>query len=381
LVLFGNVPLLGNERANIETLDQLQQQGAQVKFLIRREWTYDTIQKELNRRHLAFEFVPFFDTIMYGHGVRVWLKNVLGIVGGSWALFRQILSFRPTHLHVGSTAWVLNFCPIVLFSRIPLVFRAGELPATHHPLWKWIWRLTCSRSSVFVCDSQYLKREIVRLGAPESRCEVVYAPAPRQREAKRAASPRSLESPLVILYVGQISAQKGVHLLVQAAERLIQEYPVRFIIAGDFSWRNPFGQELSSRVHESGLDKRVSFLGFVEDIEPLYQKAHLHVAPSVSHESYGLTVVEAKAHAIPSIVFPTGGLVELVEHQRDGWVCEASTAKCLENAIVRYLREPSLLQVEGEAAFASLTERLQVDEYGRRWARIYTGSLNDRVSG
>ena len=111
LVLFGNVPLLGNERANIETIDQLRQKGADVRFLIRKEWTSESIQAELMRRGLAFEFVPYFDAIRYSAGVGSWIKNVHGILGGSAALLRQIWSFKATHLHVGSTAWVLNFLP------------------------------------------------------------------------------------------------------------------------------------------------------------------------------------------------------------------------------------------------------------------------------
>ena len=58
------------------------------------------------------------------------------------------------------------------------MFRAGELPPRHHALWRWIWRYTCRRAAVFVCDSQFLKDQIVALGAPPERCEVIYAPAP-----------------------------------------------------------------------------------------------------------------------------------------------------------------------------------------------------------
>jgi hypothetical protein len=109
LVLFGNVLLLGNERANIETIDQLKQRGEEVLFLIRREWTVESIQTELKRRNLPFLFAPFYDAIRRGNGLRVWLRNIGGIIGGSWVLFRRIRPFKATHLHVGSTAWILNF--------------------------------------------------------------------------------------------------------------------------------------------------------------------------------------------------------------------------------------------------------------------------------
>jgi glycosyltransferase involved in cell wall biosynthesis len=370
LVLFGNVPLLGNERVNIETIDQLRQKGADVRFLIRKEWTSESIQVELKRRNLAFEFVPYFDAIRYGFGLGVWINNIFGVVGGSWALSRQIGSFNPTHLHVGSTAWVLNFLPALLVSRLPLIFRVGEMPARHHALWRAVWRYTCRRAAAFVCDSEFIRREIIAIGAPAERCEVVYAPAPSRLQPMVPTRTKST-SPLVVLYIGQISAHKGVDILVDVAERLVGEAPLHFLLAGDLSWNNPLGQSLERRVHERGLQDRIQFLGFVDDIEPLYAVARLHVAPTVSPEPYGLTVIEAKAHSVPSIVFPSGGLMELVEHGRDGWVCEEPNARSLEAAIRHYLDNPTSLVEQGEAAFRSSRERLRVQDYGERWAMVY----------
>jgi glycosyltransferase involved in cell wall biosynthesis len=122
----------------------------------------------------------------------------------------------------------------------------------------------------------------------------------------------------------------------------VQQLPIRFIIAGDLSWNNPFGQALVKRVSDLGLQKEIEFVGFVDDIESLYASAHLHVAPTVSEEPYGLTIVEAKAHGVPSIVFPSGRLVELVDYGCDGWVCESPTAASLEAAIRQYVIHPAI---------------------------------------
>ena len=112
---------------------------------------------------------------------------------------------------------------------------------------------------------------------------------------------------MTVFYIGQISANKGVDLLVDVALRLVVEYPVRFLIAGDYSWKNPMAQALIQKVGDLGLQDRIVFTGFVDDIDPLYAQSHVHVAPSVLEEAYGLTVVEAKKHSLPSIVFPSGG--------------------------------------------------------------------------
>lgn len=280
LVLFGNVPLYGNERINIETLDQLQQRGAAVLFLIRKEWTEQAIQPELRRRGLAFRCVPYYDAVRRGVGWYTWWRNLRGILGGSLALLREARRFRASHLHVGTTSWVLNFLPALMLSPLPLVFRAGDVPALHHPLWRWVWRYTRRRAAAFVCDSEFVRGRLIGLGAPPERCSVIYAPAPTRAKITdggavngeaagvEAASGATWApgQPPTFLYVGQISAEKGVDLLVEAAIPLAQRRACRFVIAGDYTWRNPLGEALVARISELGLEQWISFTGFVDDI-------------------------------------------------------------------------------------------------------------------
>lgn len=119
LVLFGNLPLWGQERANIETLDLLRKRGADVMFLIRDEYTQGGIQSELARKGLKYSFVSYYGAVRYRVNLRVWIFNVYSIFWGSLQLLGWLRRFHASHIHVGSTAWVLNFIPALLLSRIP----------------------------------------------------------------------------------------------------------------------------------------------------------------------------------------------------------------------------------------------------------------------
>jgi glycosyltransferase involved in cell wall biosynthesis len=370
LVLFGNVPLYGNERANIETLSALQRAGAEVLFLIRSHWTKDTIQPELTRQGLKFVEVPYSNSVRYGVSLWIWLTNVVSVFSGSFQLLRLLRANKATHIHVGSTAWILNFLPALWLTRVPLVFRAGDVPPQHHLLWRLVWKFSRRRAAVIVCDSNFVREELVALGADPKKCRVIYAPAPaRANEPQRRV--RKATSQLTVLYVGQITQSKGIDLLVRVAERLVREYPVKFVVAGDYSWKNPMGWALVDRVAQSGLAKVIAFTGFVSDIDRLYADADLHVVPSVWPEPYGLTVLESKQRAVASVVFPVGGLRETVEHGVDGWVCATATEDELEHALRYYFERPQLCDTQGQAAYLSLTCRLKVHEYAARWTQVY----------
>lgn len=371
IVLFGNVPLLGNERANIETLRQLRDQGAEVLFLIRSDYTCESIQPELRRLGLPFRFCPYYDALRFGVGPITWLRNLWGIAAGSSLLLALTIRWRPTHFHLGSTAWVINFLPAMMLTRVPLVFRSGDIPPQHHALWRWMWSYLTRRAAAFVCDSQFVLHKLIELGTPPDRCEVIYAPPPNRTASAGPAGVHYDKTNFTILYVGQISADKGVDLLVEVARDIVARYQVRFVIAGDYSWRNIFGERLVESVKRAGLADRIVFTGFVPDIDALYGDAQLHVAPSMWEEPYGLTVVEAKLRGVPSVVFPSGGLPELVEHDREGWVCVQPSAAALREGIERYLLNPALIVEHGANARSSLRERLGVDQFGDRWRSVY----------
>jgi glycosyltransferase involved in cell wall biosynthesis len=374
LVLFGNVPLLGQERANIETLHALMETGCAIRFLIRPEHTHDTIQPELARRGIEFVAVPYFDALRHGVSMRIWWKNAANICRGSWALLKQIRAFGATHIHAGSTPNVINFLPALWLTQLPLIFRAGDLPPLHHALWRWVWAFTRRRAAHVVCDSIFLENALARLGMNRSRLSVIYAPPPRR--ARFHNMPAAEPARTAMLYIGQVSRAKGVHLVVSAALEICrQDAEARFLIAGDYEWNNSFALHLISKVREAGLADRIVFTGFVEDIDLLYAQACVHLCPSLVQEGYGLTVLEAKCRGVPSIVFASGALPELVTDGVDGIVCADKSADSLRQAIERYLVQPGLARQHGAHAHQSLG-RLALDEFSLKWKGVYQRSMN-----
>src|SRR5262249_8558258 len=128
-----------------------------------------------------------------------------------------------------------------------------------------------------------------------------------------------------IVFVGQIAEAKGPDLLVRAFRSVAKSNAqARLLIAGRISeWSgDKWARDLRDSVaHDPELRSRVVFLGFVENVPDLLRSREVLVAPSLVEEGLGLVVMEAKAAGIPSIVFPSGGLPEMIQHGVDGFVC------------------------------------------------------------
>lgn len=382
LVIFGNIPLLGQERGNIQVFKALK--GAvDALFVTHKEYGYEIIQPTLDALGLRWTPATYPRLFSRGMDLRTWLKRLREVAVNNWEFLRAARAYRPTHVHVGNEAHLLGLLPALWLVRVPVVFRLGDEPRQHRPLFRAIWRrLLIPRVSQFVCVSEFIRGKLLEAGAPPERVRVIYSfPADRSvRPENHDVEPEPFDG-VTVAYMGQLSVEKGVDLLVEAAITLCETRDdVRFLIAGDYTWQNPFAKALIQRVEALGLRQRIQFLGYVKDVPRLLAEAELHVCPSVWEEPLSNTLVEAKRAGVPSIVFRSGGLPELVQHRVDGYVCAEKTAAALRDGIESFLSEGSEARREaGRQARRSLeTLGITRGAFASRWLAVYRDAAADR---
>lgn len=374
IVLFGSIPLYGQERGNIEAMRALVECGsAEVLFVTHAEWGHQVIQPELDRLGLPWTVARYSGRFSKGMGFGQWLRNLRDICIGSWQLRKIVRRFRPTHFHVGNSAFFLNFLPYLLVSRVPVVYRVGDQPSLHNVGYRILWRwLIVPRVNHFVAISHFIEKSLLQVPVSLEKITVIYNHPPQIGVQNLINNSLSDISGPIILYVGQISSDKGVDLLVEAARAVLIRHPeATFLFAGDYSWQNPFAEELIEKVKLDGLDHRIMFLGYRNDILYLFERSDLHVCPSVWNEPLGNVVVEAKRAAKASIVFPSGGIPELIRHGVDGYICPEKTSEALAAAIEYYLMEPDKMVEHGKAAYNSLEEVFEMSKFADKWVQVY----------
>lgn len=374
LVLFGNIPLHGQERANIQVMTCVAEAGADVCFVTNDEYGHESIQPMLDSLGLKWVEARFPRLLGKSWSLTEWLDRFSRIMRYNVAVRRHIREYRPTHIHLANETHLLAALPVLLGIQTPIVFRLGDEPRDHLQIFRWLWRsIYAKRVTRFVCISQFVADRLERLTTRRPDAVIYNLPPDRPLSDKKV----SLEPfpGMTFAYIGQLSRQKGVDLLFEAALELCAERSdVRFVFAGDFSWKNDFAKELIGRAQVEGVADRVLFPGFVEDVPEILTAAHVHVCPSIVNEALGNVVVEAKRAGRPSIVFPSGGLPELIEHGVDGYVCASKTQAELARGLRLYLESGrDLARAQGEAARHSL-ERLGItrSQFTQAWMRVYS---------
>jgi glycosyltransferase involved in cell wall biosynthesis len=133
--------------------------------------------------------------------------------------------------------------------------------------------------------------------------------------------------------IGRIAPEKGQREFVEAAALIRQALPeCRFVIYGAALFAEPGAQRYDAEIRAAGAQVGVEFPGWVADVQPALAQTDLLLVPSAGHEATTRVILEAHAAGVPVIAFRSGGIPEVVEHGRDGWLVD-STAEMARLAV------------------------------------------------
>lgn len=193
-----------------------------------------------------------------------------------------------------------------------------------------------------------------------------FAPAPAIRAAERHR--RGVDDRFVVLYAGQLIADKGVDVAVDALAMVPEKAVLWIAGAGNAE------ADLRARAARLGLDERVAFLGQVADVSPLMQAADVFVCPSRWGEAAGLVNIEAQASGRTVLSSRVGGIPEYVREGVTGELFPVGDASSLGAAIAALMADPERLSVMSASArtwvasqFSAQSRLPEVLDLYRQW--------------
>jgi glycosyltransferase involved in cell wall biosynthesis len=173
----------------------------------------------------------------------------------------------------------------------------------------------------------------------------------------------------IVGLAGNVRPAKGYDDLLRAAARLRETHPtIHFVVAGEHG--QPLFAHLTRLRRELGLEKRVLFPGFFENIASFHNGVDLYVSSSTS-EGFSLTTVQAMACGIPVICTRSGGPEEIITNGRDGLLVPVGDPAALATAIAGLVDDPARRNAFSVTGRATVLERFTLQRMIRSYEALY----------
>ncbi len=325
-----------------------------------------------------FRYAPRrFETLAYGGNMATQVQDswqakvtMLGFLGAEFrSAVRARREFEPDIVH--AHWWFPNGLVGTWLSRMankPLVttlhgsdVRLARTVAFSRPAFRHVLHHSAAVTAV----SHWLATEA---------SEVVSAPAPIVAPMPVATdlfSPGGARQADRLLFVGRLNKQKGIEVLLHALNR-IPDRSITLDVVGDGDDR----ATLETLAGALGIADRVRWHGAVPQtgLVEFYRAATALVVPSIG-EGLGLVAVEAQLCATPVVAFASGGLLDVVQHDRTGVLVNEFDSAALAAALVSLLQRPDRGASLGAAGRLHALATFAPESVARRYADIYRSAI------
>lgn len=194
-----------------------------------------------------------------------------------------------------------------------------------------------------------------------------------RRKKRRELGIREKQS--VIITIGRLSPEKGHHVLLDAAQRVVEERSdVLFLFVGD----GPCKQSLISQVKQKGLEQNTLFLGFRQDIPALLQISTIMALPSL-REGLSVSLIEASACYLPIVASRIGGIPEVVEDGVSGILVPPGDNLAMAKSILHLLDMPELRSAMGQEGRIIAVRRFDSEVVAKKTAELYCQLWSERT--
>ncbi len=180
----------------------------------------------------------------------------------------------------------------------------------------------------------------------------------------------------VVGWVGRMTAVKRTDDVLEALRRLRERgVDACLCMVGD----GPDRDHVEQRAHGLGIVRHCLFLGYQEDVAPLYQAFDAVILPSVN-EGTPVSVIEALAAGRPVVATAVGGVPDVVREGVDGFLVEPGDLDGLAERLERLAADPELRARMGAAGRARVVPRYAVDRLIDDIDTLYRTLLEERTT-
>src|SRR4030095_3834339 len=230
----------------------------------------------------------------------------------------------------------------------------------------------------FICDGESIRELIIKQNnIPENKITVVHNgvdPLEMKKDDNLRLSTRSelgiKDNEILLGNVGRLVKFKG-HKYLLSAFKIISESltGAKLMVVGD----GELIDELREYSKVLGLEDKVIFTGFRDDLNALYSAIDIYIQPSLSEggELFPFSVLQAMAQGIPVIASKTGDIPLMVKDGENGFLADEKSPFQISQKTIQLINDPVLRQKMGEKGISMVNINFTAKKMADKIEKIY----------
>lgn len=316
-----------------------------------------------------FHILPPFPRLEFARNFRSYQKT----------LDAALMSIRPDVVHAqGGT----DHAYVALRAGYPTVITVHGVQSEdskyqgtlHQRARKWFYsrlieRYNLSHTRHLIAISQY----VTQYFAPLLRRDISIYYIPNAIDDSFFRLPRATRGK-TILYAGRVIRRKRALDLVRAFARVAHEMPgAQLLLAGEYHSEPNYVEQVRNLIRQEKLERCVHLLGGLSEQAILHEFAQCDVLalPSVQ-ETTPMVIAQAMAAGKPVIATRVGGIPEMIQDGRTGFLVRVGAVEDLEKKLLCLLKDDCLQKEMGQAARLFAQENYHAEAVAQKTYRAYT---------
>ncbi len=359
----------GAEKSALRLAGALLESGVEVEIAgaaLKHGWDrHETVKTGSGRIHVARLMHPrirFVGTFVYN------VQLLFKILAGRRTYDLVHVHFASFEMMTAAAARMLGGPPVLC--KIACAGKTGEISIARKRFFFPLYRFLASRVDRWIALSSDIASELNASGIDGMKIARIpngvdtnayRPPGPEEKLSLRAVTGIRHDS-TVLLFVGRLSRQKALDVLLEAVSRL-RHLPLELLIAGKGTERN----HLETLASELEIKRVVHFLGPVENVDELYRLSDIFILPS-RDEGLSNALLEAMASGMKVISTNVSGSAEVITDGVSGRLVPPGDPFHIASAIVEAALDTGRM---GEEARKRVLERYSIETVARSYLDIY----------